>query len=155
MPTVRHLLLLAEHHAGQPVREPVHVEELPGGEYLLLFSPGLVLGLAAGDRFRLLDSEGRFEGTRRGGNLAVQVFSERPLGKQREGLVASVVQLGGKLDGEFQDRGLVFTIPVSAGFPAVEAVFNTFVAETPGTEWFYGNVYDPSDGVTPLNWWTT
>ena len=45
------------------------------------------------------------------------------------------------------------TVPVSAGFPAIEAVFNAWVAEHPGWEWSFGNVYDPADGVTPLGWW--
>jgi hypothetical protein len=36
---------------------------------------------------------------------------------------------------------------------AIEFVFIEFVAAHPGTEWMFGNVYDPRDGVTPLNWW--
>jgi hypothetical protein len=24
---------------------------------------------------------------------------------------------------------------------------------SPNCEWYYGNVYDLKDGVTPLNWW--
>jgi hypothetical protein len=63
-----------------------------------------------------------------------------------------VAQLGGSQDGAIE-RGLAFTIPVSAGFAAVEAVFNAWVAEHAGWEWHYGNVYDPADGVTPLGWW--
>lgn len=47
----------------------------------------------------------------------------------------------------------MFTIPVATGFRAVEAVFDGWVAEHPGWEWAYGNVYDPADGVTPLGWW--
>lgn len=61
-------------------------------------------------------------------------------------------RLGGALDGAIE-RGLMFTVPVSAGFRAGEAVHNVGVAEHPGWEWFFGNVYDPKDGVTPLDWW--
>jgi hypothetical protein len=27
------------------------------------------------------------------------------------------------------------------------------LARFPDSIWYYGNVYDPEDGVTPLNWW--
>jgi hypothetical protein len=42
-------------------------------------------------------------------------------------------ELGGVLDGQIE-RGMVFTIPVAAGFPAIESVFNLFVSSHPGTE---------------------
>jgi len=48
---------------------------------------------------------------------------------------------------------MVFTVPVGAGFPKIEAIFNDLVAAHPEMEWLFGNVYDPGDGVTPLNWW--
>ena len=60
--------------------------------------------------------------------------------------------LGGRLDGR-ADRVLVFTIPVEAGFGRVEDVFGRFAGGHPGYEWYYGNVCDPADGVTPLGWW--
>jgi hypothetical protein len=42
-------------------------------------------------------------------------------------------RLGGTLDGAVE-WGLAFTVPVAAGFPAVEAVFNAWVTEHPGRE---------------------
>jgi hypothetical protein len=42
---------------------------------------------------------------------------------------------------------------VAAGFPAVEAAFNAFVAKHADAQWALGNVYDPADEATPLNWW--
>jgi hypothetical protein len=90
--------------------------------------------------------------TRRGGNLAIQLFSLEPVGPFQAELAEQAQRLGGTLDGAIE-RGLVFTVPVSAGFPAVESLFKAWVAEHPGWEWYYGNVYDPGDGVTPLNWW--
>ena len=48
---------------------------------------------------------------------------------------------------------IVFTIPVSAGFAAVARMFDSVVAQHPGSQWLYGNVYDPKDGKTPLDWW--
>lgn len=148
----KHLPLLIEHRQGEPLKEPVHAEELGGGLFRLLHSPGFVQGIAAGDEFRLSGEDGTFEVTQRGGNLAVQVFSAEPVAALRAELAERVARLGGSLDGSVE-RGLVFTVPVSIGFPAVEAVFNRWVAEHPGWEWYFGNVYDPADGVTPLNWW--
>jgi hypothetical protein len=148
----QHLLLLIQYSHGQPLKEPVHVEGLGGGRFRLLYSPGLVQGIAAGDEFRLLNDDGAFEVLRRSGNLAVQVFSLEPVAPFRAELVRQVEALGGVLDGAIE-RGLVFTVPLAAGFPAVDEVFNQWVQEHPGWEWYYGNVYDPADGITPLNWW--
>jgi hypothetical protein len=150
--TDAHVLLLVEYRDGKPGQEPVHAEALGDGRYRLLYSPGFVQGIAAGDEFRLLNEDGAFEVVRRSGNLAVQVFSLENVEPIKAELSRQVASLGGTLDGGIE-QGLVFTIPVSAGFPAIEAVFNNFLAEHPGLEWYYGNVYDPKDGRTPLNWW--
>jgi hypothetical protein len=147
-----HLHLLIEYRQGRPLREPVHVEEIGGGVYRLLYSPGFVQGLAAGDDFRLIGDDGSFEVTRRGGNLAVQVFSAESVAPFRAELVERVTGLGGTLDGAIE-QGLSFTVPISVGFRAIEAVFDQWVAEHAGWEWYFGNVYDPADGVTPLGWW--
>jgi hypothetical protein len=148
----QHLLLLIEYRQGQPLKEPVHADDIGGGVFRLLFSPGLVQGIAAGDEFRLKSSDGGFVVTRRSGNLAVQVFSAERVAPLKANLTERVERLGGTLDGAI-DRGLTFTVPMSVGFPAIEAVFNHWVAEHPGWEWYFGNVYDPADGVTPLGWW--
>jgi hypothetical protein len=148
----RHLLLLIEYRQGQPIQEPVHVQEIGQGRFRLLYSPGLVQGIAAGDEFRIVGNDGAFDVTRRGGNLAVQVFSTAPVAPLRAVLEERVARLGGTLDGAIE-HGLVFTVPVSVGFPAIEAVFNTWADEHDGWEWYFGNVYDPTDGVTPLEWW--
>jgi hypothetical protein len=50
-------------------------------------------------------------------------------------------------------RILVFTIHVSIGFQKIEDTINKVLGNFPDTVWYYGNVYDPQDGVTPLNWW--
>jgi len=61
--------------------------------------------------------------------------------------------LGGTLEGSaHEDRVFIFTLPVTATFSAVEAVFNRFVEQHPESEWYFGNVY-AADGVTPLGWW--
>ena len=48
-------------------------------------------------------------------------------------------------------RLLIYSVHVSLGFAAIEALLNAAMDEQ--SAWFYGNVYDPADGTTPLNWW--
>jgi hypothetical protein len=128
--------------SGEPVSERLPVRCVGDHEYVLVASPVLVLGLAAGDRIEV--REGSFEILERGGNLAIQVFGAAPVVIAR--LREAVTGLGGVLDG--QDlKAAVFTVPVGAGFPAVERLF-----DTSQVEWYYGNVYE-ADGVTPIGWW--
>jgi hypothetical protein len=139
--------LIMEDVPATPMGEP--------GTFRLTASPGLAQGLAAEDVVRVA-ADGLFTVVRRGGNLAVQVFARELSDNALDGLVADVSGLGGRLDGgtDSADSLLrVFTIPVTAGFAAVETVFDAFVAAQPGAEWYFANVYDPADGVTPLNWW--
>jgi hypothetical protein len=133
---------------GDPVFEKVLVDPIDGGQHRVVASPTLVLGVAAGDTIAVGDA-GRFDVTSRGGNQAVQVYGDHSLVVE---VVPAVWTLGGALDGR-APAATVFTIPVTAGFENVERVFNELVARHPAVEWYYGNVYDPQDGVTPLLWW--
>jgi hypothetical protein len=145
----RHIRLAVHGARGA---EPVHVEALDGGRYRLLYSPGFVVGVAAGDEIQLLDDAGQFKVVRRAGNLAVQLYSRQPVQPFRDELATAVHQrLDGVLDGGI-DRGLVFTIPLATGFAAIEEFFDAFVRSHDGTEWSFGNVYDPDTG-SPLGWW--
>jgi hypothetical protein len=138
--------------AGSPVLEQVPATPTGDGRVRLSASPGLAQGAAAGDEV-VLKADGQFDVIERGGNLCVQVLGEREFAEaQLRPLVLRVESLGGWLDGG-GPRLRVFTVPVSAGFPSVEAVFKEFVSDVPGSEWYFGNVYDPHDGVTPLHWW--
>ena len=140
------------HVHGGNGSEPVHAEPVGDRRYRVLSSPGFVLGVAAGDEIELSGQDGRFLVLQRGGNLAVQLFSKEPVRSFRESLAAKVRDtLNGVLDGGIE-RGLVFTIPIETGFDAVDAFFDRVVKEIPGTEWMYGNVYDPETG-SPLGWW--
>jgi hypothetical protein len=60
--------------------------------------------------------------------------------------------LGGDLDLE-TPRMLVYSIHVSCGFNTIEDILNRAVGNDGQSAWLYGNVYDPADGQTPLNWW--
>jgi cytochrome b561 len=60
--------------------------------------------------------------------------------------------LDGSLDQQTL-RLLVYSIHVSIGFQTLEILLDRIIGQFPGTVWYYGNVYDPADGVTPLDWW--
>ena len=150
--------LVAEVKDGKPVLENVVVERLGENHFHLVCSPGLVPGMAAGDEFELADHEMHgYRLLKRGGNICVQVFLPIDARTGLQTIVPLVEQLGGRLDGEAavsRNSMLVFTFPVSAGFPAIEKLMARVKAISPDCEWFYGNVYDLKDGVTPLNWWS-
>jgi Domain of unknown function (DUF4265) len=150
--TERHIRLLVEYRDGNPCREPVHAVDLGDRRFRLLHSPGFVLGIAAGDELRLLDEDGNFEVICRSGNIAVQVFSQYPVDPVVEEATRRVTEIGGVLDGRIE-RAMVFSIPLQAGFLAIDDLFNALVRDHPEMVWLYGNVNDPIDGVTPLNWW--
>jgi hypothetical protein len=136
---------------GIPQYEPVYCESLDGGAWLLLRSPSFVYGLAAGDEIELGETKGSFQLLARGGNIALRILSEKPLGAAFDALKTAVeAELDGRIDGQL-DQAAVFTIPAAAGFDNIEQIFNDYVDENPGTLWEYGNVYD--DEGEPLEWW--
>lgn len=139
---------LAGHkRSGDPVYERLLVDDLGGGRYRLLATPGLVLGVAAGDTIELAADRKPIVRAR-GGNLAVQIHGSVEIANE---LIPKLSSLDGKLDAAA--KGLtVFTVPFGAGFSRLEEMLNAFVENHPEMEWYYGNVYD-EDGVTPLNWW--
>lgn len=137
--------------AGKDVFEEVLVSDADAGEYRLERSPGLALGLAAGDCFKRGDG-GHFEVTKRGGNLCIQIIGEMIETDVEKEMTARLSRLGGRLDGRTASE-LVFTVPASAGFGTIEEELGWLARNAPQIQWFYGNVYDPEDGVTPLNWW--
>lgn len=138
---------------GTPFYESVLVEELGENRYRVLATPGLLEGFAGGDEIELAPEERLgFRVTKRGGNVGVQFFRKDDQKRCREDLEPKVGALGGWLDGE-QGSLLVFTIPVKAGFPAIEEIFCAAEKQNPGSRWMYANVYDPEDSETQLNWW--
>ena len=85
----------------------------------------------------------------RGRNVCVHLYRDRPDTQQvRDVLEPLVESIGGWLDATMGSAGLCFTIPVSAGFTQIEAVFQPVV----GDQWYYSNVYDLTTDE-PLNWW--
>jgi hypothetical protein len=144
-----HIDLFAGESRGQRTYEPIHVTQVRDGVYRVLYSPGLVYGIAAGDEIRALP-DGEFEVLQRGPNLAVRVFSDDPIRPLAAELISEVQRLGGHVDGGVH-HGLAFTIPIATGFAAIETVFDCFVRSHTGSFWEFGNIFD--SGGKLLNWW--
>ncbi len=150
-------VVLPVHRPGEePVMEQIPAVKIKPGHFKLLHSPGLVEGVAAGDEIELAPQNPLgYKVVKRGGNLCVWFyFREKGQNTGLEGqrLRQAVEDIGGWLDGG-RVYLLIFNIPMSVGFPAVEQLFNKAAAEIPGSTWMFGNVYDPIDGRTPLGWW--
>lgn len=135
--------------SGRPVDEEIRVERLSATQVRVAASPGLLLGVAAGDIIEP-DHTGGFRLIERGGNLAVQLHGDTQ--QVDQALAAALGDLRYRFDGRAKQL-TVLTIPVSETFARVEAALNRLCAQVPGSAWYYGNVYDDADGVTPLNWW--
>jgi len=139
---------------GSPFYESILVDVLGENRYRVAASPGLAEGMAAGDEIELAPDEPLgYRILKRGGNVSIQFFWHDGDIKQclRE-LEPKAKAIGGRVDGETPGL-LTFTRPVAAGFPAIENIFKDSKTRYPGSSWMYGNVYDPADGKTPLNWW--
>lgn len=140
---------------GEPVIESLEVELVDTAENFvrLTKSPLFVRNLAAGDKLRVLNPAGaEYELVQRSGNLCIRVFRKHHLASLADFLTPEIEKLGGKLDLQ-ADRALVYSIHFSIGFSVIEELLNKACTDYPDTIWYYGNVYDPEDGVTPLLWW--
>lgn len=137
---------------GKPIVEQLHVRELENGHFQLVQSPAFAKGLASGDIVQMLADTREFDLVQRSGNLSIRVFSRSDIQTLADTLTPELEKLGGELDRE-TPRMLVYSIHVSCGFSAIEDILNEFIEQDGDSAWMYGNVYDPTDGQTPLNWW--
>jgi hypothetical protein len=129
--------------------EPVHVERI-GNHFRVLYSPGLVYGVAAGDEIEVTEG-GEFRVVHRGGNLSIRVLCANGVASFAEELERSVgVLLGGRLDGRVQN-GLVFTVPPKVGFRGIERVFDQLREGNAEVVWEFGKIYDAQGNE--LGWW--
>ncbi|HEY7773502.1 MAG TPA: DUF4265 domain-containing protein [Marinagarivorans sp.] len=135
---------------GQTVAEKLQVRVREDDACQLVRSPAFVKGLAGGDIVKLDKESQQFELTQRSGNLCIRVYSKGDIRPVAELLTPRLEKLGGDLDIE-TPRMLVFSIHVSCGFEAIEAILNESMRD--GSQWLYSNVYSQDDGQTPLNWW--
>ncbi len=120
--------------------------------YKLIRSPAFVKGIASGDLISFDSETKEFEIIKRSGNLSIRVFSRGDIKTLGENLTPQLEKLGGEQDLE-TERLLVYSIHVSCGFKTIEDILNQYVGQQSDSMWQYGNVYDPADGETPLNWW--
>jgi hypothetical protein len=139
---------------GQKVLEKLEVYVLEQADhYELKQSPLLVRGLSKGDIFHV-DQQNldRIKVVKHSGNLALRVFRKTDIEMLESDLTPKVEMHDGSLDIK-TERALSYSLHVNLGFAAIEALFDNAMAAYPDSVWYYGNVYDPVDGVTPLNWW--
>ena len=139
----------------QPVFESLEVELLDAGsnEVRLLRSPLLTRNLAAGDKLRVVNPAGaEYELIERSGNLSIRVLRRHEIEALEQALTPKIEKLGGSLDFS-NPRALVYTIHVSIGFNPIETLLKRVCEDFDEAVWNYGNVYDPEDGTTPMEWW--
>jgi len=137
---------------GSQVLERLQVKVLEDDSCILVRSPAFIKGIARGDMIKLNKEERSFELIKRSGNVCVRVMCREDIQTLAGDLVPQFEKAGGELDIE-NERMLVFSIHVSCGFKEIESILDEYVGEATDSIWFYGNVYDPNDGTTPLNWW--
>lgn len=144
-----HIRVLADtDSSGSPVYEVLPARR-SGQDHEIQGSPAFAYGFAAGDRLRLND-DGTFEVTARGGNLCLRLYpATPPPDDATAGLEAAFGTLGGIVEMPADRRFIVVTVPVGAGFPAVEGAIGDWAAAH-GCAWEYGNVYDDDGAV--LGW---
>jgi hypothetical protein len=140
---------------GQAVIENVPAKKLNDQHwYELESTPAFVKDIARGDVITVNPAKaGDFSLQTRGGNLAIRVLAKTSLASIRDALTGELEKLGGQLDID-SERILVYSIHVSCGFQAIEQILDKYLSGREDCTWYYGNVYDPNDGETPLNWWT-
>lgn len=140
---------------GDPVFETIQAEYLEGDSQRvrLLRSPLFARNIASGDTVKLVNpSIAEYELERRSGNLCIRVFRKQGLEQVDEFLSPMLEKIGGARD-LVSERAIVYSVHVSIGFKAIEELLDRAANAFPETAWYYGNVYDPEDGETPLQWW--
>ncbi|MDO8906908.1 MAG: DUF4265 domain-containing protein [Pseudohongiella sp.] len=153
--TVQLPLIAGYNPQGEAIVEQINASVIEGNrnEFRVQTSPAFVRGLAADDKIRYpIDDQAGWELVEHSGNLCIRVFSKHNTEELDQMLTPEIELIDGKLDLK-SPRILIYTIHVSIGFQKIEDVLNKVLAGFPDTVWYYGNVYDPEDGVTPLNWW--
>ena len=136
---------------GEPVVERLQVRVNEDDSCQLVRSPAFIKGIASGDTIKVNAEKQQFELVKRSGNLAVRVLCRDDSAALSDQLTPQLEKLGGELDME-TPRLLVYSIHVSCGFANIEKILNS-ACDGANSVWYYGNVYDPEDGQTPMNWW--
>jgi thiamine biosynthesis protein ThiC len=145
-----HIDLIVEGDNG--LTQPVEVQLIGQDEYLILYSPGLVEGIAAGDHIKVTNIEtGEFKVTKYGGNLSIKIFTNIEIVEYIKDIEKAFSELDAKCDGTIK-KACVWTVSLSNNsFRQIEFVMKNIESIVPELTWWYGNVYDKND--KPLNWW--
>jgi hypothetical protein len=69
----------------------------------LEYSPGFVMGIAAGDKFRILNDDDKFEVIERAENVFVQIYSSQSIGQYLLELKKNIVDFNGSIDGSIEN----------------------------------------------------
>ena len=139
---------------GEPVFESLYVEFLTDTpqHFRLIKSPLLARNLAAGDLVRQINPDkAEYELINRSGNVCIRLFGGEELTDVEQALTSKFEKIGGCLDLQ-TPRALVYTIHVSIGFKTIESMLDETCKDYTEVVWYYGNIYDPEDGITPLEW---
>jgi hypothetical protein len=131
--------------------QPVEVESVSTDVYRILYSPGFVEDIAAGDVIRVTDqARGAFEVIKYGGNVSVKISDIESIINKLQSLDEALSKVGARLDGNLEHVA-VWTIPVESGFQKIEVAIAKACELLKEPTWWYGNVYDAQGN--PLNWW--
>lgn len=149
-------LPVCHNDSNRPPMEALEVVQIGTNRFRLVCSPGAVEGLAKDDEFELSATDPkRFHVLRRSGQLCVWFYFKDPelnQGPCGHRVRSAIEEFGGIYDGGGKTH-LVFSIPVSLGFPELEAMLKDLTMQYYGSSWLYGNVYDPWNDLKPLGWW--
>ncbi|WP_016956536.1 DUF4265 domain-containing protein [Catenovulum agarivorans] len=147
---MRHIHLFVEGSEDQT--QPVEVEQIGSNEYMILYSPGLVEGIAAGDSIKITnESSGEFEVVHRGGSVSIKLYSKHELANYMECIMSEFEALPSRFDGGVK-HACVWTVDLSqTNFGNIERSMKNIMRKVPDSKWWYGNVYDANN--KPLNWW--
>ncbi|NIB41717.1 DUF4265 domain-containing protein [Pseudomaricurvus alkylphenolicus] len=131
--------------------QPVEVESISSNVYRILYSPGFVEDVAAGDIIRVTDEEtGAFEVIEYGGNVSVKISDTSLIIEKLSKIDQILSKVNARRDGNLEHVA-VWTIPAESGFEAIETSIAKACELLEEPVWWYGNVYDSQNN--PINWW--
>jgi hypothetical protein len=135
IPVIR--VLAGTKSSGEPAFEQVPADPAGDGRHVILATPGLARGVAAGDVVEL-DERGEARVVESGSNVGVQIYSSAHDAAALAELLDDTEGIGGWLDGYQADRLIVLKFPAAVGLPAIEALVEGYSTRN-DAEWGYAN----------------
>lgn len=137
-----------------PTKERVPARKISKGVFRLCISPILVMGIAKDDEIEFKEIDGSVNLIKRSGNVAIQIFYDR-FGCDHDSLKGLCGDLGIATVDSFGEKAASMTVYPPCSLSSVAEKMDRFVNERTDLEWYFGNVFDPDDGVTLISWWNT